>query len=96
MATGLNQYRNITTATTTTCRTGAGILNYITINKAVAAGVITVYDNTAASGTKIATITEPNPVTQNWGTIPIGVAFKTGLTVVTGAADDLTICWEPQ
>jgi hypothetical protein len=88
------KYTNITTATTTTVKSGRGQLFAIINNKSVANGVITVYDNTAASGTKIATITNPasillNQYNQNFG----GIVFNTGLTIVTSAAEDLTIVW---
>lgn len=86
-------YANITTLTTTTVKSGAGFLHALTIMTPVASSVITIYDNTAASGTKIGTITLPVTIT-NQGpiTIPVNVSFSTGLTVVTGtAASDITV-----
>ena len=86
---------NITTATTTTVKSGAGVLKSITINKGIATGVITIYDNTAASGTKIGTITfgaalvSDPPVTGIYD-----AAFATGLTVVTSAATDITVSYK--
>lgn len=83
---------NITLAapTTTVVKTSAGILHTITFNKPVATGVITIYDNTAASGTVIGTITvpaSPQPVT-----LEFDVAFGTGLTITTAtAAQDITV-----
>ncbi len=78
--------------TTTVVKTGAGILHTITFNKPVATGVITVYDNTAASGTVIATITipaSPMPVTLTYD-----AAFSTGLTITTAtAANDITVTY---
>ena len=47
--TTVNDFSNITTATTTTVKTGTGILKSITVNT-TAAGTIIVYDNTAGSG----------------------------------------------
>lgn len=85
-------FLNITAAapTTTTVRTGSGVLHCITFNKPVATGTVTIYDNTAASGTIIGTITvpaSPQPVT-----VFYDCAFSTGLTIVTGtAAQDLTV-----
>lgn len=85
---------NITLAapTTTVVRTGSGILHTITFNKPVATGVVTVYDNIAASGTIIATITvpaSPMPVTLTYDAV-----FGTGLTVVTAtAAQDITVTY---
>lgn len=80
---------NITTNTTTTCKSGNGILRRITINT-TAAGAITVYDNTAASGTKIATL----PSSAVVGTYEYGCRFGTGLTIVTAAASDISVIWE--
>ena len=80
--------------TTTTVKSGEGILGAIIVNKATADGVITIYDNTAASGTKIATITMPATLLANSAVFTYNVHFKTGLTVVTsGAAQDITVSW---
>ncbi len=87
-----NPSSNITTATTTTIKSGAGILHTINIGLCVAAATITIYDNTAASGTKLGTITCPSVV----GDVPTktyDIAFATGLTVVTSAATDVTVGW---
>lgn len=88
-----DNYTNISSATTTAIATGRGTLKRIVCNKAVASGVITVYDNTAGSGTKIATITHPATLLQNQYDLEYNVQFATGLTIVTSAADDLTIVW---
>jgi hypothetical protein len=80
---------NITTATTTVVKGSAGILRRITINT-TAAGAITVYDNTSATGTKIATF----PLSVGVGSYEFGCRFNTGLTVVTAAASDITVIWE--
>jgi hypothetical protein len=75
----------ISTATTTTVKSGAGVLHTIVLTE-TAAGTITIYDNTAASGTVIgllkASIVE--------GTYTFDRAFTTGLTIVTAAASKLT------
>ena len=85
-------YRNITTQTTTICKGGPGFLDKITLNNPVATSVITVFDNTAASGTTIATITvpaSPQPVSLHYG-----VRFTTGLTVLTAtASSDITVAF---
>jgi hypothetical protein len=85
---------NITLAapTTTVVKTGQGILHSITFNKPVATGVVTVYDDTAASGTVIATITTPaNPMPV---TLTYDRHFTVGLTVVTAtAAQDITVTY---
>lgn len=88
------RYFNIVSATTTVLKSGYGVLHRIIFNKRIAAGVTTVYDNTSAAGTKIGTITEgaailsdpPNSTEYN-------VEFAYGLTVVTSAAEDITVVW---
>lgn len=86
------QPTNITGQSTTLIATGRGVLHTITFNKPTATAVVTVYNNIAASGTKIATITvpaSPMPVTLTYD-----VSFGIGLTVVTGTADsDITVSW---
>jgi hypothetical protein len=86
------QYTNITSATTTTCRTGAGTLVRVIVNKAVLSATITIYDNTAGSGTKIATITFGGSLLSD---PPIEAhyecQFATGCTVVTSGATDITV-----
>lgn len=89
------KYENITTDTTTDVNSGEGILHSITINTPIASSVITVYDNTAASGTKIATITLPATlVSQGPMTALYDVTYTTGLTIVTGTgASDVTVSY---
>lgn len=85
-------YNNITTQTTTVVKTGTGILKRIVFNGPTATGVITLYDNTSADGTKIGTIT--TPATPQPQELDFDVAFTNGLTVVTATANqDLTICY---
>jgi hypothetical protein len=81
-------YSNINTNTTTTVKSGAGILHSITVNGTGAGETVTVYDNTSGSGTKIATIT---PAAGS--TLIFDCKFSTGLTVVTAGTTpaDLTI-----
>lgn len=78
--------------TTTVVKTGQGILHTITFNKPVATGVVTVYDNTAASGREMATITTPAsplPVT-----LTFDATFNTGLTIVSAtAAQNITVSY---
>lgn len=78
--------------TTTVIATGNGVLHSITLNNPAATGVITLYNNTAASGTKLATITtpaSPQPVT-----LLYDIAFGIGLTITTAtAAQDITVAW---
>ena len=91
-----NSYSNITLAapTATVVKSGAGMLHAIVVNKAAATGVITIYDNTAASGTIIGTITMPAALLANQFTLLFDVKFATGLTVNTAtAAQDLTVAY---
>jgi hypothetical protein len=78
----------IATATTTTVKSGRGRLHAINITE-TAAGTITIYDNTAGSGTIIAlfkaSIVE--------GTYLLDVEFTTGLTIVTAGASKLTVSY---
>ena len=83
-----NSYSNITSGATTVVKSAAGHLHSITVN-ATAAGTITIYDNTAASGTKIGTL----KASIVEGTYTFDVAFATGLTIVTGAASDITVSY---
>lgn len=87
-------FSNITTATTTTSKSGKGFLHSVTINTFVASATITIFDNTAASGSKIATITLPSTITSLGPiTLMYNVAFSTGLTVVTSGATDITVAY---
>ena len=89
-------YAGITAAapTTTVVKSGAGLLHCLQINKAVATGVITIYDNTAASGAVIATITQPAAVLATTQQLLYDVKFTTGLTIVTStAAQDITVSY---
>lgn len=76
----------ISTATTTAVKSGAGILGSITVGE-TAAGAITVYDNTAASGTIIAVL----KASIAEGTYVFDASFSTGCTVVTAGASKITV-----
>lgn len=87
-----DSYLNITGDATTTVKSGAGTFSRLVLNAPTATEVITIYDNTAGSGTIIGKITipaSPQPVS-----IEFGVAFATGLTIVTATAtSDLTVVY---
>ncbi len=85
-----NSYSNITTATTTSAKSGAGVLVRVIVNTVGAGSTLTIYDNTAASGTKIATMTTAIQCSQEFN-----VAFATGLTVVSasGSPADITLVY---
>lgn len=87
-----NQFLNILTATTTVVCPKGGVLASITCNKAVASGVITIYDNaSAASGTIVGTITHPGVLLQSQYCLPFNANFSNGLTIVTSSTDDITV-----
>ncbi len=93
-----NIYSHITAAapTTTTVSSGPCILESITVNKALATGVITVYDGTATQNVVVAIITSPATLLQNHFTLNYGVCLKTNLTIVTStAAQDITVAYRP-
>lgn len=81
-------YAAINTATTTTVKSGIGILHTITV-AAGTLGAITVYDNTAGSGTTIMRTFTPTVA----GTYILDVGFTTGLTIVTAAATVVTVSY---
>lgn len=86
-------YLNITTNTTTTVKSGSGLFYGFTVNNNgfTTAGTITIYDNTAGSGTLIGTWTVPvsPPGTALLATdffppqLGLNASFATGLTFVT-------------
>lgn len=82
-------YANPAGSATTTIKSGVGVLHAITINT-TAASAITIYDNTAGSGTKIATIAASPAI---GSTFRFDVAFTTGLTVVLAGASDITVSY---
>lgn len=84
---------NITTATTTTPKSGAGIFGGLVINKAVATSTITIYDNTAASGTLIGTITFGATISGEPIPLPFNASVTSGITIVTSGAVDLTVLY---
>lgn len=85
--------RNITTSTTTQVKTGAGILFGLSINTGQAGASVTLLDGTGGAGTKIGTF---SAAAQGGPTFPqAGIAFATGLSVVTAGATpaDVTVTY---
>ena len=80
-------YTRINTNTTVTVKSGAGVLRRIVKS---GGGNVTLYDNTAGSGTIIHTLTGTNPQ----GTIFYDIPFTTGLTLVTTSGPDLVVVYE--
>lgn len=86
-----NKASNITTATTTVVSDRKSTLVGIQINKAGTSDTLTIYDNaSAASGTKIATITSPVAGAFYW----YEAMVKNGIVVVSGGTPgDYTVLW---
>lgn len=85
------RYLNIIDQATTTVKSGGGVLHTVCVNTPAATETITIYDNTAASGTKIGTVTvfaSTNPC------LTYDINFTIGLTIVTAtASSDLTVSY---
>lgn len=82
-------YSHISTNTTTTVKSGSGVLHSIVINTLGTTDTLTIYDNTAGSGTVIAVVN----AALSQGTFIYDCAFSTGLTVVSSGTTppDVTI-----
>lgn len=78
----------ISTATTTTVKTGAGFIDRIRCIGGTL-GNVTIYDNTAASGTVL--LPTVTPVAN--GVLLEHIPFGTGLTIVTAAATVITVSY---
>ena len=79
---------SITTQTTTTVKSGSGVLRRVIIPTPTASATVKIYDNTAASGALLMdTMTLPGTLLSDGPlVIEFGGHFGTGLTVVTGGA----------
>ncbi len=82
-------YAAISTATTTTIKSGAGFIHTLNIVGGTL-GAITVYDNTAGSGTTIIPTFTPT-ATLPCPSIVLDQTFATGLTIVTAAATIINV-----
>lgn len=78
----------ISTATTTTIKSSPGVLTTLVVTGG-AAGTIDVYDNTAGSGTKLASFDSTNAIAG----YRFDCAFDIGLTIVTSAATKISVNW---
>lgn len=86
----------VSTNTTAVLKRGAGTLHRVTIGKPGSVNnVVTIYDNTAASGTVLAVISGTETTAAS-GTYTYDIDFYTGLTAVsaTGTAPDMTVVYE--
>jgi len=89
-----SSYAHLNSTGTTTIKSGAGILRRVVVNtNGSGSNTFKIYDNTAGSGTVIATIDTVNAV---GGFFEYGLAFSIGLTVVsaTGTSADITVIYE--
>jgi len=92
---GGSSFTNITTATTTVVIGRSARLRRIVNNRKVANGVITIYDNaSAASGTKVGTITNPAVLLDSAEGLEYDVFCQNGIVVVTSSTDDITVVWD--
>jgi hypothetical protein len=71
---------------------GAGTLHRIVVGTVAGqAATVILYDNIAGSGTKIASMKFPTNDTKS---VEFGVAFTTGLTVVTTNSPEVTVVYD--
>lgn len=85
-------YLNITTQTTTLVKSGSGFLHSITFNAPLATGTVKIDDALTDTGPIIGTIATPASPQPN--TVTYDVQFNTGLTIVTGTANqDITVSY---
>jgi hypothetical protein len=85
-------YKYISGASTTVCKYGSGKIHNFIINDGAAGSSITIYDNTAGTGTIIGTIntaTVSAPVS-----LDFNCPFFTGLTIVVVNAVNFTVIYE--
>jgi hypothetical protein len=92
-AAGGYTYSHLAANATTTVKSGAGTLHAIVINTQGATDTITMYDNTAGSGTVIGVI---NDGSTSAVSIPYDIAFATGLTLVVAGttSPDITVSYK--
>jgi hypothetical protein len=91
-----NKFLNIVGNVTTTVKSGAGVLHNICFNNGANSTVLTIYDNTAASGTKIGTPAILGINTNVLTCLHYDLEFSTGLTIVAAGstANDITVTYQ--
>jgi len=94
-----NLYNYITLAapTTTVVCAKPCILSGITVNKAAANGVITLYNDASAANNAVGIVTMPATLLQNQVSLDYhDICLSKGLTIVTsGAAQDIIVAYRP-
>jgi len=78
----------ISSAATTTCKAGPGVLGRVILGT-TAAGLITLYDGEVAAGKILGELKVSIPE----GVYTFDVNFKTSLVCVTAGASHLTVTW---
>lgn len=101
----INSYVTITGNSTTTAKSGAGILHAIIVGNNTTGGTVTIYDNTTGSGTVIMTLSLGTPsggllsTSGQLGPVylnTLNIKFSTGLTIVTTGSsnNNVTIIYQ--
>lgn len=85
------RYNYISASGTNTVKSAPGTLWQVVVGTPVASSTITIYDNTAGSGTVLALITNTTDVKPY--RLEIEARFETGLTVVTSGNDKVTLVY---
>lgn len=89
-----NKFSHVAGAATTTVKSGSGTLGSICINAGTASTTVSVFDNTAGSGTTIALIALAS-TSSLVNCEHFDVEFATGLTITTTvAATDITVTYQ--
>jgi hypothetical protein len=91
-----NKYLNMVGIVTTTLKSGPGVLHNLCINNGANATIITIYDSTTATGTKIGTPDVLGINTNVLRCLQYDAEFTTGLTIVSAgsAANDITVTYQ--
>ena len=89
----ISRYANIAGAGTTVISTKPGMLKRVVFNAQAVSTGITIYDNTAASGTKIAS-PSLGVTLITFGVMEYDCFFTIGLTVVGAAGWDATVVYQ--
>lgn len=86
-------YKNITTSATTVIKSGVTVLHRVVVNNPGSTWTVAIYDNTAGSGSTVATI---SPETAGGGNFDYDAGLSNGLTVVTSGttAGDITVVYD--
>ena len=88
-------YKNIAATGTTVVKAAPGTLRAIIVNSALITAAITIYDNTAGSGTVIASYAFAAAVTSPLPAVVYDVVAGTGITIVGATANcNITVIYK--